>query len=370
MDVLNIFNSSDKQIITKIPKTSLTTAQRLLFNGFDEIGGDITKYQDTVTWFENCGSQNEAIVLSVVLLDKPVTWLFAGMKNEQKNIYSETLDKINVKLVELNEDETSDTRKDRITVEIETMAEACEYMEEVGGLLTYCGEKKTMMNEVLCRSLALYSDVEIESFKNDQLTKMATVRRWWKGAFKLVNVTRMKRLALMYMEMCPKKYLNQQAAKWVNKHNGIPSKANRFGSNVKTEEIIKLDIKEFMEDKSHWKKYRSVFARTFTDRALIGLKHKSSEIQLDFIRKMGYAKTIQMKEMDDEEDEDESSVNSKAAGGGNDDTDVAGGVPVPKAGADEESKLKDVAVYAKAKADAIKKKLEEKKKNEKKNFRN
>jgi hypothetical protein len=101
----------------------------------------------------------------------------------------------------------------------------------------------------------------MSSFSPEQLDKMKSTRMWWMGIFPLVNVSRMKRLALIYLELCPDTKLNTQASKWINLHKGRPSTATRLGKNDKTTEILKGDIKALMDNKSLWKKYKKLFRK-------------------------------------------------------------------------------------------------------------
>jgi hypothetical protein len=135
--------------------------------------------------------------------------------------------------------------------------------------------------------MPLYDDNEIKSFSEPQLDKMRNSRMFWEGKFPLVNVSRMKRLALVYMELSDVKNLNKQAAKWVNKHGGVPSKATKFGDNDSTVTIVKDDIKALMENKDLWKRHRAVFSKRFgtddTDNANVVVY---SETQNKFVTRM------------------------------------------------------------------------------------
>jgi hypothetical protein len=164
---------------------------------------------------------------------------------------------------------------------------SCSVLDIDKGNLVYTGDDKNALSQNLLRSMPLYDDNEIKSFSDPQLDKMRNSRMFWEGKFPLVNVSRMKRLALVYMELSDVKNLNKQAAKWVNKHGGIPSKATKFGDVDSTVTIVKDDIKALMENKDLWKRHRAVFSKRFgtddTDNANVVVY---SETQNKFVTRM------------------------------------------------------------------------------------
>mmetsp|Transcript_11025 Transcript_11025/g.16579 ORF Transcript_11025/g.16579 Transcript_11025/m.16579 type:complete len:336 (+) Transcript_11025:66-1073(+) len=285
MNFANIFSSSEAKVITKIPESSLTESQKKLFNGFDELGGDIGKYSDAIDWFSNCKSKNEAIVLCLVVLSKPSSYLMGGIRNEERKEYMEVVKKLLPRLE--NYEYAEGIMKDRLKEQMELIVDECKVMKLVDGVAIFDGEKKSTMDELLTRSMPLFTSSEIESFDVDQINNMKSVRMWWKGRFKLVNVSRMKRLAMMYLELCPQHKLNSQGAKWINSHGGRPSKATKFGTNSETERILKEDIGQMKADKALWAEYKNVFLKKLHDEGLVEELPELDDIQTGFMEKIG-----------------------------------------------------------------------------------
>lgn len=285
MNFANIFSSSETKIITKIPESSLTESQKKLFNGFDELGGDIGKYADAIEWFSNCKSKNEAIVLCLVVLSKPSSYLMGGIKNEERKEYMEVMKKLSSRFE--NYEYAEGVMKDRLREQMELIVDECKVMKLVDGVAIFDGEKKSTMDELLTRSMPLFTSNEIESFDVDQVNNMKSVRMWWKGRFKLVNVSRMKRLAMMYLELCPQHKLNTQGAKWINNHGGRPTKATKFGTNSETERILKEDISQMKADKALWAEYKNVFSKKLHDDGLVEEMPELDDIQTEFMKKIG-----------------------------------------------------------------------------------
>jgi len=285
MNFGNIFNGSEAKVIAKIPESSLTESQKKLFNGFDELGGDIGKYSDAIEWFMKCKSKNEAIVLCLVVLSKPSSYLMGGIKNEDRKEYMEVMKKLSARFE--NYGYADGNMKERLRDQIKLAVDECKVMKLVDGKTVFDGEKKSTMDELLARSMPLFTSNEIESFDVEQINNMKAVRMWWTGIFKLVNVSRMKRLALMYLELCPQNKLNTQGVKWINSHGGRPSKATKFGNNSETERILKEDISQMKTDKALWADYKNVFSKKLHDDELLMELPSLDEIQTDFMGKIG-----------------------------------------------------------------------------------
>lgn len=314
MNFGNIFNSSETKVITKIPESSLTEDQKKLFNGFDELGGDVGKYSDAIEWFSNCTSKNEAIVLCLIVLSKPSSYLMGGIKNEERKEYMEAVKKLSTRSE--NYEYAEGTMKDRIRDQMELIVDECKVMKLENGVAVFDGEKKSTMNELLTRSMPLFTSNEIESFDEDQINNMKAVRMWWKGIFKLANVSRMKRLALMYLELCPQQKLNTQGVKWINSHGGRPSKATKFGTNSETERILKEDIGQMKADKALWAIYKNVFSKKLHDERLVEELPKLDEIQTNFVEKIGSVGGIVMSDGSDDGHGENDEIPIDNGGGG------------------------------------------------------
>jgi hypothetical protein len=284
---MNFFNflPNDESLIKDVGRCTMTPAQRELFNGFDEIGGDISKYADAVDWFEECSNKKEAIVICMVILSKPTSYLFGGIKNEDKKKFQELIEQIKAKTSNIS-DLSEDAAK-KVEFFIKMAIDQCPIAKLEDGAVRFSGEMKATLDEKLMRSMPVFSTSEIQSFDDDQLQRMIEVRKWWKGSFKLVNVSRMKRLALLYLEMAPQNHMPIQAKKWINNHRGRPSRATNFGNNEETTRILKEDIGQLMADKEMWKKYKKIFSHELVDTDLDGEPDELTNDQDEFKVVMG-----------------------------------------------------------------------------------
>jgi hypothetical protein len=244
----------------RIPDVLLTQNQRDLFHGFDEIGGDITMYEDAVEWYNSTGRKVEALYCCIIILDKPTSWLFGGISNEVKKQITSGLGKIAELRAEYDAS-TSDDVKNSIRAKILAQISLNDYLEidNNGSSITIVAKKKSTLDSVLTRSMSLFTDSDIESFDEEQLKKMIAVRMWWQGDMSLVNVSRMKRVALMYLELCSPKKMITPGVKWIKNHGGKPSSMKNYGKNEQTKIIMKSDVENFMKNKSYWKDHKDVF---------------------------------------------------------------------------------------------------------------
>jgi hypothetical protein len=245
----------------KVPASLLTPEQKELFHGFDEIGGDITMYEDAASWFKGVENEVEALTCCIIVLDKPTSWLFGGIKNEVKKAVQISYTKIGGFMAEYNNTESDDI-KENLRTKIAAIVESDPNLAlgENGNSINLACSLKSTVDSKLVRSMALLNDNDIESFDNDQLIKMKAVRMWWKGSLKLVNVSRMKRVAMMYLEMCPLRFMITPGIKWIKKHQGRPSNMEVYGTNAKTKEIMKADVEKFIKNKKYWKGFKKVFS--------------------------------------------------------------------------------------------------------------
>jgi hypothetical protein len=244
----------------KVPPVVLTDEQRELFHGFDEIGGDITMYEDAVNWFKSVERKVEALYCCIIILDKPTSWLFGGISNDVKKSITSSLTKI----AELSAEAEASTSTDVKTALIAKIMAQVSLNENLDlnaddSQVIVSVAKKSTLSTTLCRSMALFNDVDLESFDESQLNKMKAVRMWWQNNMALVNVSRMKRVALMYLEMCLPARMITPAVKWMKNHDGKPSKMKVFGSNELTKTIMKADVDKFVKNKKYWKDHRGVF---------------------------------------------------------------------------------------------------------------
>lgn len=290
MDLSQIFGfiDGDPGKVVSVPGTLLSQEQLSLFNGFDEIGGDTTKFDDAVEWYKSTKYKNEAAVLCIVVLDKPTSYVFGGMNKAELNEFSTVIGKLQEHSRELEDPNITPTGRLMKIATIKNLVDSCNVLEVQDGRLAFTGENKTCLDQVLLRSMPLYTDSEIESFSDSQLQKMRASRMFWEGNFSLVNVSRMKRLAMIYMELTKAKHLIKQSAKWINKHGGIPSKATKFGKNEETVKILQDDIKNLVDNKELWKKHKKVFNTAMTaDNMNLENTPVLTRKQQEFVQKMG-----------------------------------------------------------------------------------
>jgi hypothetical protein len=286
MDLLSLLiNNNDSKAI-KVPKSLLSEDQIALFNGFDEIGGDTTKYEDAMAWYRSCDNKLEAMTLCIVVLDKPAPYLFSGISNRDAKSFIAIIPKIKDKILDINDVTMSASSKVRKKIEIEALVEACDSVSLVNGKILFTGTTKTTLDEVLIRSMPLYTTSEIESFSSEQLLQMMKTRMRWKYNFSLVNISRMKRIALIYLELCPKARMINQGVKWINKHEGRPTKATKFGKNEKTIEIMKDDIKKLSDSRKLWIIYKKEFRRSIPADKVIETETVLNDSQLKFVSDM------------------------------------------------------------------------------------
>lgn len=239
-------------------KSALTSDQKKLFNGYDELGGDLIKYDQAADWFDNVKNKPVTLVACIAVLDKPSSWLFGGVQNsETKDVLNlrNTFEKERSEMVRAQSDDVKKYHVDRI----KEIVDECKHLKLVGDVITLDVHGKSTFDTKLIDYMSMFEDHEIMSLTAEQITAMSLVRSFWKDDFRGVNVSRMKRVALMYLELCDEKKMISQASQWIKNHGGRPSQANKFGKATKTIEINKASLSEFISDKQYWQKHKSVF---------------------------------------------------------------------------------------------------------------
>jgi hypothetical protein len=219
------------------------------------------------------------------MLDKPVSYLFGGIRNSERKVFMKTFPQIHeFYSLTLSDDQEIANKAE---AKMNMLVEECEFMDIKDNKVVYTGDKKSSMSTTLTRSMSLFTKNEIESFSEQQYQEMKSVRVWWESRFKLVNVTRMKRIALLYLQLCPKGLLITQGAKWINKHGGRPLSATKFSKNATTAEILKSDIENMKNDTELWHGYKSEFKINLVDNDLSAGPQEINQAQMDFIDSIG-----------------------------------------------------------------------------------
>eukprot|EP01083_Nonionella_stella_P315291 1138529_1 len=114
MDLGTLFGSnrvSNLKIVT-VPDTRLSKDQLKLFNGLHEIGGDITKYDDAIRWYKDVERKNEALAIAVLVLDKPASYLFGGVKNKDAKDFLSALPKMYERIDEVFDESNTDIQRE------------------------------------------------------------------------------------------------------------------------------------------------------------------------------------------------------------------------------------------------------------------
>jgi hypothetical protein len=272
-----MFNALFNNSTSGPPESLLSEDQRLLFNGFEEIGGDVTMYQDAATWFKEIPLKYEAMTLCMAILDKPTSYLFGGVSNRKRKTINAVLQRVveaNLELENAEDEQQMMYARQRV----KSIIEGCEHLRLEEDTVDLQEVGKDGVDVGLIRSCSLYTDSEIDSFDPEQILNMRSVRSWWKDEFTLVNVSRMKRAAIMYLELCNKDPITG-AYKWRVNHGGKPSAMKIFGKNTDTSNIMKSDIEKFIKDKELWSRFKDIF------NVKLGKDPKYSSNAMEYTRK-------------------------------------------------------------------------------------
>lgn len=265
--------------------SALTPEQKKLFNGYDELGGDLLKYDEAVAWFESLVNKPMSLALCIVVLDKPSSWIFGGMKNSDVKVTAKAFEDLKM-LIEQWKEAGPDDVKDFHLSKMEELVKKCPYLALSGRNVNIAIPEKAALGTKLVDSMPLYEDHELESLDDDQIGNMSKVRSFWKEEFRGVNVSRMKRIAMMYLELCDEGKMIKQGKDWIRNHGGKPSRATKHGNNNETIGINKKSIQDFMSEDSYWRKYRKVFNITFTAVNEDNARQEQSDMMTKFVERL------------------------------------------------------------------------------------
>lgn len=186
-----------------------------LFNGYGEIGGESTPYSKSADFLKLKTPDTVKKVLDACLIiyNKPLSWLMTG---KQKNPGGKR-----------------SKRGKRVEAEEEEI------------------RPKGIIKDGLAQYLPMMTVQEVESMDDTDREEMLLSRSDWPEAFKYLNVTKCKRLALMGLEMS--KPVSKLQSQWLNVHSGRPSSITDFNIGEReTNEIFEKDLKEFVKYKEDW----------------------------------------------------------------------------------------------------------------------
>jgi hypothetical protein len=232
-----------------------------LFNGYDELGGDVVKYDQTAEYFKTHSNTQVLATAGVMALDKPAPWLFSGKSNASNKVIVEQMVLINAELP--LKDLTNDVRAYKLA-KIETIVEESLGLVMEDDTVKLGFEGANTLKKDLHRYLPHYSDQEINSFSEEDIMTMKKVRGFWRKEFRTVNVSKLKRVGLMYLQMHGKKNRTIIGDKFIKNKNGRPCKMDKFGKNEDTIKITKKLIDDFKSDKKKWRDHSDIFSSAFT----------------------------------------------------------------------------------------------------------
>jgi hypothetical protein len=259
---------------------TLTEDEKKLFNGYDELGGDVVKYDQTAEFYNDSNNQFLLSVAGISALEKPAPWIFSGNSNQNcKELVKKVSELEDICKIDNLTESGIKLKKDMFFEKLNDV----DYDLE-GNKLTIEFKDPKSMDSGLCNVLPLFTDQEIRSMTEDDIVKMRSVRAFWKGNFKLVNLSKLKRIGLMYLEMRGRNNLTRAAYQFYKKRGGAPTNMRNFGSNDESKRIMKSIIENFTKDKKYWIQYKDTFSEDFTREDLEDRNY--SETQESFIRAM------------------------------------------------------------------------------------
>jgi hypothetical protein len=136
--------------------------------------------------------------------------LFGGVKNQDTKDFLEALPGLYDLLEEIHDVEISKRQLSMKMAKLSGILDSTKIMALTSEGIQYVGDKKEQLNVDLIRSMPVFDSNDMSSFDSEQMDRMRRTRMWWMGSFPLVNISRMKRLALIYLELCPDKKLKDK----------------------------------------------------------------------------------------------------------------------------------------------------------------
>lgn len=273
--------SSMKRFISGEP-TMLPEDIRNLFSGYEELGGKTVKYEQTARFYKNHGNTLALATAGVVALDKPAPWLYSGRSNKQNKTVIAELEKIKSNMPEYGESESAiDYKKGRIQIIVDNS----EHLQIEDDKVVINFDGSLTLKEEMAGILPHYSDSDINAFTPEDIRKMKMVRGFWKPVFRTVNVSKLKRVGLMYLQMHGRGNRIETGQKFIENKKGRPLSMKKFGKNEDTIRITKMLIADFKSDRKEWKKYRSVFTSELTNNHVVPT-HTPSTVQAEFSESM------------------------------------------------------------------------------------
>jgi hypothetical protein len=196
----------------------------------------------------------------IIALEKPSSWIFSGVSNEVRKVVLKDLGLIEF---QVKDDKSPDKNANVPGVEaqkiIKTIINQSKVLNAEDTAYSLVAPPILHLNRELANRMPHITEHETQNIDELQVKTMMESRFMWDDCFKLVNTTRMKRIALMYLELCDSKNMIVQGLKWKKIHKGKPSKVTNFGDNESTRKILKKDIDDFLESKHLWSEYKNVF---------------------------------------------------------------------------------------------------------------
>jgi hypothetical protein len=284
-----------------------STAENSIFNGLDSFGGDGAKWKEALKCLpEHNGDRFMMEKACILVLEKPSGVLFAGMTGAEKKLiiraealvdsqndqyetllreglvtYSQCEDKDKAATMKLiarqlmnvisltDENSLPDLATNDVTSGPYLLAVGNELLANLennnafGTSLKFEDDAKlallrkkataTMLKKVVARYLPQMSRNDLDKMDPESREKMDKSRENWDEVFKLVNVSKCKRVALLSLHYKTRVSLIHKA--WIEKYKGRPMKATMpDSSNAKTKEIWTAMINDFKEGKKFWKK--------------------------------------------------------------------------------------------------------------------
>jgi hypothetical protein len=264
-----------------------------LFNGYDELGGDVRKYSQTATYYETHVNQLVLAMCGVMSLDKPSSWLFSGRSNEDNKKIAKKLEELSrlSKVDNLTDDATK--RAIDNLVEIVQSEPALQIVHDEILLVDSGGNK---VGKDLHRYLPHYEQSELNSFSDEDLNKMRATRCFWDLDFRTVNISKLKRVGLMYLELHGSDNKLPIADQYIKIKGGRPTKMSKFGKNAETVRIMTDIVNNFKADRDMWSKYRRTFSGDFS-KGVINVDQPRTTLDDTFIAYMSSTIKLSSKAM-------------------------------------------------------------------------
>jgi hypothetical protein len=272
-----------------------------MFNGLQEIGGDTVKYKNIPSCLpSDFSDQIKMEICCIVVLAKPSGVVFAGLTAEEKRQRIERtgleVTALSDRLAKEEQIAKLETLMSNSVIDkdvLKAMQERCvTYKAELANLIAEelinnpdgaqvmfdansdqasqdgnsigTGSLESVcFDESLARWLPKLTASELKNQTKEARAASIKARTFWKKEFKDVNMSKVKRIALLSLQL--RKQNTPQALQWKKNHKGKPTQAKpRTKESEETKRIFIEIMNDFKACKKEWstKEIKAAFNRT------------------------------------------------------------------------------------------------------------